>query len=88
MNHPRLGERVFYTLNEGDADEINGSRAGSSQRKGNPVSSGEQFPAVLVKNYGGPVWNLQVALDGNDSHWAMSREAGDGPGKWQTRVSL
>lgn len=88
MSHPRLGERVFYTLTEADANEINGHRLGNSERKGNSVSEGEQFPAMLVKTYGGPEWNLQVILDGNDAHWVTSRAEGQGPGTWQTRVSL
>jgi hypothetical protein len=49
---------------------------------GNLVIEGEQYPAVVVRTFGGTTVNLQVSLDGNDTYWVASRSEGDGPGFW------
>jgi hypothetical protein len=49
---------------------------------GNVVSEGDEYPAVIVRDWGGCA-NLQVLLDGNDTYWATSRSEGDGPGTWR-----
>lgn len=91
MSHPRLGERVFYTLSADDAEEINRLRreAGMPATLAGKVPyKGDQLPAVLVKDAGNRAWNLQVALDGADTYWVAGRAEGQGPGTWQTRPSL
>jgi len=46
------------------------------------VAEGEQYPAVVVRTFGGTTVNLHVLLDGNDTYWATSRMEGDDPGQW------
>lgn len=61
------------------------------QHIGNEVKVGEVFPATIVRVFGetpqAPC-NLQVHLDGNDTHWATSRSVGEGEGtfSWPSLV--
>lgn len=77
---PTLGRIVLYTLTDADADVITQSRAGALI--GNPARAGEQYPAMVVRTFGGDAVNLQVHLDGGDLYWATSRQEGDQPGTW------
>jgi len=57
-------------------------RSGHIGHFGNQVAEGEQYPAVVVRTFGGTTVNLHVLLDGNDTYWATSRMEGDDPGQW------
>lgn len=90
---PSIGHIVHYRLTEADADAINHRRhpLTVSPREpnchiGNSVREGDAFPAVIVRIFdtSSDNVNLQVWLDGGDSHWATSRPQGDGPGAWKS----
>ena len=52
---------------------------------GNWCEAGQTYPAVVVRNFPGEtagLANLQVLLDGTDTHWVTSRAEGEGPGTW------
>lgn len=97
---PTIGRIVHYRLSRQDADEIAATRGtrGSgavsgmpvSIRAGNPVKEGDTFPAMIVRTWGDApesAVQLQVFLDGNDTHWATSVQVGEGPRtfSWPTR---
>lgn len=83
------GRIVLYTLSSQDADEINRRRTtghsiaerikqalwpiGAQAHIGNSVHAGQEFPAVVIRQWGGNCCNLQVLLDGNDTFWGLSR---------------
>ncbi|MEI5522550.1 hypothetical protein WB388_18265 [Streptomyces brasiliscabiei] len=93
---PSIGRIVHYRLSEHDAAQINQGRkdfhengraqAGSGfvGHVGNWAAAGAVFPAVVVQvfNESTVTANLQVLLDGNDTHWATSAAEGDRPGTW------
>lgn len=79
---PTIGRIVHYTLTEADAEQINHRRESSFVLVGNRASVGDVYPAQIVRCFGGPAVNLQVALDGTDHYWATSRSQGEGPGFW------
>ena len=91
MSSPTIGRLVHYTLNEGDADLIKASRRVTDHQsppagRGNNVEEGQTYPALVVRTWGSDVdaVNLQVFLDGNDTHWVTSRTEGlpGSPGHW------
>jgi hypothetical protein len=100
MSQPTIGRVVHYTLYEGDVALINQRRSAlkaalsatePSAMIGNYVEAGQTYPAQIVRIWGdapGSSVNLQVSLDGYDTHWATSRSEGEGPGHWAwpTRV--
>lgn len=80
---PSVGRIVHYQLSESDAGVINHARDENSlTNAGNRAAEGQTFPAIVVRTFGGDAANLQVLLDGNDTHWATSRGEGDQPGTW------
>jgi hypothetical protein len=69
-------------------DEVSGERGGKGYQAhtGNHAAEGDVYPALIVRVWGDTeqsAVNLQVHLDGNDTYWATSRTAGDGPGHWR-----
>ena len=81
-----IGRVVHYTLSEGDARIIQ-TRRTDMILFGNQARAGDVYPAVVVRVFPGGtesngVCNLQVLLDGPDTHWATSRVQGDTPGTW------
>jgi hypothetical protein len=83
---PTIGRIVHYRLGKQDADDITARRALRSSSfeilRGNRVEEGDVFPAMIVRAWGDQtdsMVQLQVFLDGNDTHWATSVQAGDGP---------
>lgn len=62
-----------------------GALTGHQGHVGNPVSEGEQYPAVIVRVFDPSTTtaNLQVFLDGNDAYWATSRQEGEGAGRYR-----
>jgi hypothetical protein len=78
---PTIGRTVLYKLTEDDARRIQQQRSHDSTT-GNMPRAGHAYPAVVVASYGDEALNLQVLLDGPDSHWATSRHEGDEPGTW------
>ncbi|MGH7687818.1 MAG: hypothetical protein ACREN2_13525 [Candidatus Dormibacteria bacterium] len=55
---------------------------GSQIHAGNSVAAGDVYPLVITRVWGLDVTsavNGQVLLDGNDTFWATSVTAGDGP---------
>lgn len=92
---PRLGDVVLYTLTAGDAKAINTRRAECRQAAedqpilapaGNPVAAGEVYPAIVVRVLGPAGVNLQLLLDGNDSHWVTGTARGSAPGTWTLKA--
>jgi hypothetical protein len=94
---PGIGRIVLYRLGTDDAEEINKRRSeafqapahawGSQSHVGNQVAAGQQYPAVVVRKFSdGDTVNLQVLLDGADSHWATLRALGDEDGQWSWPV--
>lgn len=83
---PSIGRIVTYRLSEQDAVEITQRRGlqvhAVELLRGNKVKEGDAFPMMIVR-----VWddqpdscvNGQVFMDGNDTHWATSVQAGEGP---------
>lgn len=49
---------------------------------GNSASAGQQYPALVVRCFGGDAVNLKVELDGSDTYWATSATPGNGDGHW------
>lgn len=95
------GRITHYILTQQDADEINRRRvsgaghgenwpAGAQAHIGNPISTGEHCPMMVVKVWdrqpdgGNGCCNGQVLLDGNDSLWVTSRlhDPDGAPGTW------
>lgn len=88
---PTIGRIVHYKLSEHDAREINTRRnvrteAGFRHHVGNHAEAGQVYPAQIVRVFDPDgetgTCNLQVSLDGNDTHWATSRKTGDDEGAW------
>lgn len=85
-NTSRLGQIVHYTLSEQDAeraDRIVPRLDSSGQQNRNTPQSGETYPAMILRDFGGSA-NLRVYLDGGSGAelWVTSRAEGDGQGKW------
>jgi hypothetical protein len=78
---PTIGRFVHYTLTDHDAAAIQHRRS-QAGTEGNATSEGQTYPALVVRSFGGSAVNLQVFLDGLDTHWATSRTEGEGPGHW------
>ncbi|MFC6838606.1 hypothetical protein ACFQGW_00445 [Xanthomonas theicola] len=91
----------MYTLNAIDAQQINARRRSAAQLQeailadawpvgaqahmGNAVAAGDRFGAVVVRVGEGSIINLQVMLDGTDTHWARAARRGGRSehGSWQ-----
>lgn len=97
---PTIGRIVLYTLTAEDAAKINSRRNdakdwmrfhiqnsnGVMVHVGNQVTTGEQFPAMIVRTWGTTpeaAVNLKVELDGSDTFWKTSTMVGEGPGFYQ-----
>lgn len=85
MSIPLLGKTVLYTLTDDDAGKIKLARDIEAPlgRRGNPVAAGQQCPATIVRTWGttpGSAFNIQLHLDGNDTHWLTSVAYGGGRG--------
>ena len=76
-----VGSIVHYRITEGDRRTII-SRRQQNNIPGNVPGIGELYPAVIVRVWGPNSANLQVLLDGPDTHWATSRTEGDAEGQW------
>ncbi|MNI89693.1 hypothetical protein D3C73_1471270 [compost metagenome] len=79
-----IGRIVHYKLADSDALAINNRRI-KEQSPGNTVWPGDVFPAMIVRRWGDTPESsiqLQVFLDGHDTHWATSRTEGEGEGQW------
>ncbi len=82
---PTIGRIVHYRLSKEDVDAIQRRRARVSDPQvlfGNAVKEGDTFPAMIVRAWGEQPTSavqLQVYLDGNDTHWATSVQVGEGP---------
>ena len=84
---PTVGRIVHYRLSEADVLAINHQRQAQGT-SGNPVTAGDVFPAVIVRNWFAtdtPPTNeqqacqLQVFLDGPLPLWVTSRQQGSDP---------
>lgn len=84
INERRVDHAAFLKMN-GRERQGEAARTGHQGHVGNPAAEGDVFPGVVVAVFGtaGTTANLQVFLDGNDAHWATSRQLGDGPGSYQ-----
>lgn len=77
---PTVGRIVLYKLTAGDAQSIIQQRTLNPHLQGNVACLGDEYPALVVRVFGGSepgLCNLQVLLDGNDSYWATSRPNAD-----------
>jgi len=72
---PTLGRNVLYVLKPVDVYAINQARS-NSIATGNQVEEGQVYPATVVRVWSDDCVNLQVALDGTDTHWATSINLG------------
>lgn len=84
--NPTPGRFVRYILDQADVSLISSRRAADGIA-GNPITSGMEFPALVVVADGnddeGFFCNLQVFLDGEDpTFWAQEPEQGYQPGQW------
>jgi hypothetical protein len=67
---PSIGRIVRLRLSESDAAHAMAQRELDGLRAGNTLEAGQTYPAIIVRVFdGSPAANLQVFLDGNDSHW-------------------
>lgn len=74
---PSVGRIVHYCLSEDDCEKINYQRTRTiGLSRGNAVHRADIYPATIVRVNAGDSVNLQVHLDGPDTHWATSRESG------------
>jgi hypothetical protein len=67
---------VLYRLSESDVEQIETLRTyrpGVLQSRGNAPHVGDVFPAIVVRVFDDGSANLQVMLDGPDTHWVTSR---------------
>lgn len=84
---PAIGRIVHYRLSKEDVAAIERRRKllGVDRTQlfsGNAVREGDTFPAMIVRAWGEQPTSavqLQVYLDGNDTHWATSVQVGEGP---------
>lgn len=79
-----VGSIVHYRLSDHDAQTINNKRI-KDQTPGNTAWPGDVYPAMIVRKWGDTPQSsvqLQVFLDGPDTHWATSRTEGDAEGQW------
>lgn len=90
---PTIGRIVHYRLTDSDAYAINSRRhslmispGDVNCHVGNSVREGDVFPAVIVRVFdpSSSNVNLQVWLDGGDSHWVTSCPQGNGFGMWES----
>lgn len=80
-----IGRVVHYRLSQYDVEQIEYARTSLPHRtRGNQVAAGDVYPATVVRVNSDTSANLQVHLDGPDTHWATSRESGpaDHDGRW------
>ncbi len=81
-----FGQVVSYMLTTEDMAIINSRRFSiASESRGTPPSAGDIFPAIVVRLAGDNTVNLQVFLDGNDSHWVLGAVEGETAGCWSFR---
>lgn len=75
-----VGRIVHYVMSQNDANAILQNRSGAGNSFCNLPWVGQHYPAIIVavfeNEYGQniPGVNLQVFMDGNDSHWVTSRK--------------
>lgn len=85
----RRADYEAFQRHTADPDAGSGSRdrSGHQGHAGNHVTAGEVYPAVVVRVFDTtkPTANLQVLLDGYDTHWATSATHGNEPGQWSWR---
>jgi hypothetical protein len=85
MSHvqPDTAPLVRYVLTKGDAEVIEHQRR-TRGVVGNPVSEGDDYPALIVRRWSPGTANIRVLLDGPDDYWATSRTATKSPeaGHW------
>lgn len=75
------GRIVLYKLNEFDVAAI-AERRDRTGIGGNRACLNDIHPAIVVRTWDGKLANLQVLLDGHDTHWATSRAEGQEAGEW------
>lgn len=83
---PRPGDIVYYTLTVEDTLAINARRfLQASGRQGAPPAHGDTCPAMVICCNPDGTHNLQIFLNGNDTHWAENTHNGQTPGTWTHR---
>lgn len=82
INVRRADYRAFEAGHKHPHEPGTPRASGHIAHVGNAVAEGDEYPAVVVRAFGGTTVNLQVSLDGNDTYWATSRIEGDEPGQW------
>jgi len=82
---PTIGRIVRYVLDETDVGYIEARRKDFPWMSGNNVYPGHVYPAEIVRTWGDKpdsAVNLQVALDGYDTHWVTNVKVGTSPGTY------
>lgn len=82
INRRRSDAAAYRAANPTDRAAGEPGRTGHVVHIGNHAEEGQEFPATVVRTFGGSAANLQVALDGTDTHWVTSRSEGTAPGTW------
>lgn len=78
----RINKRRDDAIARAHEHKANPEVTGFQVHVGNRVDAGQQFPAMIVRAWGTTpesAANIHVLLDGNDTFWATSVTAGDGP---------
>jgi hypothetical protein len=76
-----VGRIVHYRLSAGDVEAIRVNRTYLPGRfgRGNDAHPGDVYPAIVVRvDHMAETVNLQVLLDGPDTHWVTSARQGHG----------
>lgn len=85
MQQVSLARTVIFRMGRGDVEAVKEQRKRTGVT-GNSPGVGDEYPAVVVRNWGAGTVNLQVQLDGPDQYWATSRLEGDEDGNWHWPV--
>jgi hypothetical protein len=88
-----IGQVVHYRLSQQDVQEIEKWRQSTSKALGSEslpqedVRTGQVYPAIITRMYGGsmtsPEVSLKVFLEGPHDFWTTARSMGQGEGKFE-----
>ena len=82
----RMGQIVTPESDHALGEAICGWPRGAQAHIGNEAKEGQEFPMMVVADWGGGCINGQVFLDGTDVFWTLSRLEGENNGNWHWPV--